>query len=151
MDGSRSSTNRLPSTSSTPGRSGTEDSGRSGALEHTLYTGSYSLCRVPGFDGPCVKVVFPLPNGSANAIMRPESAPDGSFTVRSWGSRFGDPRFYFFVRAGRDEGWARYPRALKEDIRVYVDPRGQLCADHNPQIWGSTFLRLHYRMRRKGA
>ena len=151
MDGSRSSTNRLPSTSSTPCRSGTEDSVRSGALEHTLYTGSYSLCRVPGFDGPCVKVVFPLPNGSANVIMRSESAPDGSFAVRSWGSRFGDPGLYFFVRAGRDQGRARYPRALKEDIRVYVDHRGQLCADHNPQIWGSTFLRLHYRMRRKGA
>src|SRR5215218_7758069 len=139
MDGSRSSTNRLPSTSSTPGRSGTEDSGRSGALEHTLYTGSYSLCRVPGFDGPCVKVAFPLPNGSAHVIMRPESAPDGSFTVRSSGKGFGDPGFYFFVEAGRGQGWSRYLRALKEDIRVYVDPRGHLRADHDLQIWVRRF------------
>jgi hypothetical protein len=48
------------------------------ASKRTLYAGSYSLCRVPGFDGPCVKVSFPLPNGSANVIMRPESAPDGA-------------------------------------------------------------------------
>ena len=117
--------------------------------KRTLYAGSYSLCRVPGFDGPCVKVAFPLPNGSANVIMRPESAPDGSFTVRSSGTRFGDPGFYFFVEAG--QGWARYLKALEEDIRVYVDARGQLRADHNLQIWGRTFLRLHYRMRRSDA
>ena len=121
------------------------------ASKRTLYAGSYSLCRVPGFDGPCVKVAFPLPNGSANVIMRPESAPDGSFTVRSSGTRFGDPGFYFFVEAERDRGWARYLKALQEDIRVYVDARGQLRADHNLQIWGATFLRLHYRMRRSDA
>jgi hypothetical protein len=121
------------------------------ASKHTLYAGSYSLCRVPGFDGPCVKVAFPLPNGSANVIMRRESAPDGSFTVRSSGSGFGDPGFYFFVEAGRGQGWARYLKALEEDIRVYVDPQGHLRADHNLQIWGATFLRLHYRMRRKAT
>jgi hypothetical protein len=121
------------------------------ASKRTLYAGSYSLCRVPGFDGPCVKVAFPLPNGSANVIMRPESSPDGSFTMRSSGKAFGDPGFYFFVEAGSDRGWARYLKTLEEDIRVYVDSRGQLRADHNLWIWGATFLRLHYRMRRKGS
>jgi hypothetical protein len=71
------------------------------ASERTLYAGSYSLCRVPGFDGPCVKVAFPLPNGSANVIMRPESAPDGSFTVRSSGRGFGDPGSTFSSRPGK--------------------------------------------------
>ena len=121
------------------------------ASKRTLYAGSYSLCRVPGFDGPCVKVAFPLPNGSANVIMRPESSPGGSFTVRSSGKYFGDPGFYFFVEAGSDRGWARYLKTLEEDIRVYVDSRDHLRADHNLRIWGRTFLRLHYRMRRKGS
>lgn len=116
------------------------------ASKRTLYAGSYFLCRVPGFDGPCVKVAFPLPNGSANVIMKPESAPNGSFTVRSSGRSFGDPGFYFFVEAEQGQGWARYLRALKEDIRVYVDPRGHLRADHNLQIWGAKFLRLRYRI-----
>ena len=121
------------------------------ASKRTLYAGSYSLCRVPGFDGPCIKIAFPLPNGSANVIMRPESAPDGSFTVRSSGKHFGDPGFYFFVEAERDRGWARYLKTLKEDIRVYVDPRGHLRADHDLRIWGMIFLRLHYRMRRRAT
>ena len=54
-----------------------------------------------------MKVVFPLPNGSAVVIMRPESNPDGSFTVRSAGGRFGDPGFYFFVEKKPGRGWAR--------------------------------------------
>jgi hypothetical protein len=97
-------------------------------------------------------VMFPLPNGSANVIMRPVSVSDGSFTARSSGTRFGDPGFYFFVEAGKeDRGWARYLRALTEDIRVYVDPGGQLRSDHNLRIWGKTFLRLHYRIWRRSA
>jgi hypothetical protein len=97
-------------------------------------------------------VMFPLPNGSANVIMRPVSVSYGSFTARSSGTRFGDPGFYFFVEAGKeDRGWARYLRALTEDIRVYVDPGGQLRSDHNLRIWGKTFLRLHYRIWRRSA
>jgi hypothetical protein len=117
------------------------------ASKRTLYAGSYYLCRVPGFDGPSVKVAFPLSNGSANGIKQPESASDGTFTVGSSGRSFGDPGIYFSLEA--EQGRARYLKALKVDIRVYADPRGHLRADHNLQIWGATFLRLHYRIRRR--
>ena len=70
------------------------------ANERTLYAGSYSLCRVPGFDGLCVKVAFPLSNGRAKVILQQESAPDLSFTVRSSERSFGDPGFHSFVEAG---------------------------------------------------
>lgn len=66
--------------------------------------------------------------------MQPESASDGGGTMRSSGRDFGDPWFYFFVEAEQGQGWARYLKALKEDIRVYVDPRGHLRAEHNLQI-----------------
>jgi len=121
------------------------------ATQRTLYAGSYSVCNVPGFPGPCVKVVFPLPNGSAIVIMRPESSPDGSFTVRSAGVRFGDPGFYFFVEEKPGRGWARHVRTLKETIRVYTDAQGTLRADHDLWIWRTRFLRLHYRMRKRAS
>jgi hypothetical protein len=38
------------------------------------------------------------------------------------------PGFYFFVEAGQGQGWSRYLKALKEDIRVYVDSPGHLRA-----------------------
>ena len=67
------------------------------ATRNVLYAGSYSICRVPGYSNPCVKVVFPLPNGNGIVLMKPNTHPDGSFSVASIGERFGDPGFYFVV------------------------------------------------------
>ena len=121
------------------------------ATGRTVYAGSYSYCEVPGFDGPCVRVAFPLPNGYALVIMKPESHADGSLTLRSEGNRFGDPGFYFFVQSQSGRGWARYVASLKESIHVFADDRGDLRADHDLYLWGARFLRLHYRMRRRTA
>jgi hypothetical protein len=115
-----------------------------------LYAGSYSTCTVPGYAGTCVKVVFPLPNGNAIVIMKPEAHPDGSFSISSTGSGFGDPGFYFTVH-GRDRTWARYVRSLRESIKVYASADHRVRADHVLTIWGATFLRLHYRLEVKHA
>ncbi len=132
-----------------------------GAVRHTawlrelsgsgdvLYAGTYSVCRVPGYAGACVKVVFPLPNGNAVVLMRPTPPTDGSLTIVSSGARFGDPGFYFTV-VGRDRAWARYVRTMRETIRVYADG-AHVRADHTLTIWRTTFLRLHYRLRRRAA
>lgn len=114
---------------------------------HVLYAGAYSLAAVPGRAGLCVKVVFPLPNGNAIVLMRPVAHEDGSLSVVSAGTRFGDPGFYFTVRAREGEVWARYVASLKESIRVYAAEGGAVRADHVLKLWGATFLRLHYRLR----
>lgn len=113
---------------------------------NVLYAGSYSVCQVPGCADPCVKVVFPLPNGNAMVIMRPEAHSDGSFSVTSAGQHFGDPGFYFTVHTQRGV-YARYLRTLKESIRVYATDDLSIRADHVLSLWGMTFLRLHYRLR----
>lgn len=120
------------------------------ATRKALYVGSYSLCRLPG-GLTCIKVAFPLPHGYALVVMKPESNPNGSFTVRSEGLRFGDPGFYFFVEAEPGRGWARYVASLKESIHVFRDGRGELRADHDLRFLGRRFLRLHYRMRHAAA
>jgi hypothetical protein len=117
------------------------------ATQNVLYAGSYSICNVPGYPSPCVKVVFPLPNGNAIVLMKPEAHPDGSFSVTSAGNRFGDPGFYFTLHNERGLTWARYVRSLKETIKVYAAEPGVVRADHILWIWGIEFLRLHYRMR----
>ena len=112
-----------------------------------VYVGDYSTCIPPGFPGSCVKVVFPLPNGSATVVLRPESHPDGSLTLHSSGRRFGDPGFYFVVLDSRepDRAWVRYVPTMRERIHVYVDD-GDLHTDHFFRIWGLRYLQLHYRM-----
>jgi hypothetical protein len=116
------------------------------ATGNVLYAGSYSLASVPGLDRPCVKVVFPLPNGNAQVFLRPDVGEDGSLTVTSSGRGFGDPGFYFTVHR-RGRVWARYVRAMREIIRVFRDGE-DVRADHVMWLWGATFLRLHYRLRR---
>jgi hypothetical protein len=114
---------------------------------NVLYAGAYSLAAVPGRRGHCVKVVFPLPNGNAIVLMRPEAHPDGSLTIVSAGKQFGDPGFYFTVHDRRGRVRARYVRAMQERIRVYPAEHGEVRADHTLKLWGATFLRLHYRLR----
>lgn len=116
---------------------------------NVLYAGSYSLCQVPGFSGLCIKVVFPLPNGSAIVIMKPELHSDGSLSVTSSGQKFGDPGFYFLVQNSSGRVSARYVRAMRESIRVYAAENSIVRADHTLKLWGITFLRLHYKLRRK--
>lgn len=112
-----------------------------------LYAGSYSVCRVPGCSDPCIKVVFPLPNGNAIVIMKTQAHSDGSFSVISAGRGFGEPGFYFTVH-GDGAVWARYVRALRETIQVWPAESGVVRADHVLALAGATFLRLHYRLTR---
>lgn len=114
----------------------------------TVYAGSYGPCRIPGWPGACLKVTFPLPNGNAMVIMKPTSGSDGSITLTSSGTAFGDPGFYFTVV--RDDGTlsARYVPTMRETIRVYESGAGEARADHALTIWGLVFLRIHYRARR---
>lgn len=117
------------------------------ATRNVLYAGSYSVSRVPGYAAPCVKVVFPLPNGNAIVLMKPESHADGSFSVTSAGERFGDPGFYFVVHGQNGMAWARYVPSMTERITVYPDTANTARADHVLWFFGKEFLRLHYRMR----
>lgn len=116
---------------------------------NVLYAGSYSVCHsLPKHRGACVKVVFPLPNGNATVIMYPEEHADGTFSVTSAGKSFGDPGFYFTVHHN-GKVWARYVKAMQESITVYESSKDEVRADHILKFWGATFLRLHYRLRKK--
>lgn len=119
------------------------------STRRVLYVGTYSACTIPGRVGPCLKVVFPLPNGNAIVIMRPVLHADGSITVVSTGAEFGDPGFYFTVHDGAGKIWARYVRTMREGIHVYPAEEGRVRADHELTIFGATFLRLHYRLEPK--
>ncbi|MDP9052587.1 MAG: hypothetical protein M3O31_17980 [Acidobacteriota bacterium] len=117
------------------------------ATNNVLYAGSYSICLVPGCSAPCIKVVFPLPNGNAIVLMKTKAHADGSFSVTSAGNGFGDPGFYFTLHNEHGLAWARYVKSLEETIKVYPAEPGVVRADHILWFWGREFLRLHYRMR----
>jgi hypothetical protein len=124
---------------------------RDPATGAVVYVGSYSVASIPGHDSPVVKVVFPLPNGSATVLLRPSAASDGALVLESSGRAFGDPGFYFVVTRSRDEVWARPVRSFRERLCVYVDDAGMLRTDHHFSLWGIPFLHLHYRLERDAS
>lgn len=119
------------------------DSGR------VIYTGFYMTERVPHCPSPCVKVVFPMPEGNATVVLRPSVDERGEFRLSSEGARFGDAGFYRVQRGG--DGRVRVWRiaSLKEFFRVYADEQGTLRCDHSVRFWGLPVLHLHYRIERK--
>lgn len=114
-----------------------------------VYAGVYSVVAVPGHAAPCIKVVFPLPNGSATVLLRPSAGAGGSLELESSGDAFGCPGFYFVVLDGVDLAHVRYVRSFRERIRVYVDDRGELRTDHTFTLFRVRFLQLHYRLRER--
>jgi hypothetical protein len=111
-----------------------------------IYVGLYSICIPPKWNEPCLKVVFPLPNGHATVIMKPEICHDGSLKLHSVGDAFGDAGFYFVVSDKKGNVWAKYIGAMQETIHVYPGKKSELRADHVLKFFGLVFLRLHYRM-----
>lgn len=67
---------------------------RSPSTGGVVYAGFYTTCELPGREGRYVKVVFPLPDGSATVVLRPENHLDGSFALVSAGDGFGDAGYY---------------------------------------------------------
>lgn len=111
-----------------------------------LYTGFYMTETVPGHRSPCVKVVFPMPDGNATVILRPELGDDGSFRLDSSGRGFGDVGFYRIQRAGTGRLRIWRVRTLDELFRLYLDPEGTLRCDHSLRFLGLPVLQLHYRI-----
>ena len=116
-----------------------------------LYTGFYTSQVIPSHTGACVKVVFPMPNGNATVILRPEVGEGGALILDSDGAGFGNVGFYRMQRFGRGDALTVWKiRSLKERFRVYLDSERVLRCDHAIRFLGLPVLHLHYRIQRKG-
>ena len=113
-----------------------------------LYTGFYLTETVPLHPSPVVKVVFPMPDGNATVLLRPENRPDGGFGLDSSGRAWGDVGFYRVQREGDGLRVWRI-RSLKERFHLYRDEQGVLRADHFIRFLGFPVLQLHFRVERK--
>jgi hypothetical protein len=130
--------------------------------ERVLYTGFYMLETIPEHSSPVVKVVFPMPDGNATVLLRPEvgealegdasggGAEDGNraLVLTSDGRGFGDVGFYRLQKmSGRLRVWR--VGSLRERFQVYVDGDGVLRCDHTIRYLGLQVLALHYRIERR--
>ena len=111
------------------------------------YSGSYSACYLKNTQSNCIKVVFPLPNGRAVVLFRPELTECGGIRLVSSGKKFGDPGFYFVVESEKYHH-VKYVQSFQESITVPPEEGGEIFAEHHVNLWGINFLRMYYRMKK---
>jgi hypothetical protein len=115
------------------------------ATGRVIYTGFYSSVKPPLLDGPCVKVVFPMPNGNATVLLRPDNHGDRGFHLQSVGGGFGDAGFYR-VQGEGDALRVWYIASLHERFKLYVDAEETVRCEHDVTFLGLPVLTLHYRI-----
>ncbi len=113
----------------------------------TIYSGFYTTVALPLSGARCVKVVFPVPKGSATVLLRPRHDSEGQFQLLSAGHGFGDAGFYRILALDAERLRVLYLQSLKERFAVYTDAEGVLRCDHDVHFLGISMLKLHYRMR----
>lgn len=114
--------------------------------QEVIYTGFYLTERLPHAEGLHVKVVFPMPNGNATVLLRPENDEGSGFDLVSVGRRMGDAGFYRVQKFGSVLRVWRI-RSLHERFHLFVDEDGGAHCEHAIRFLGLPVLTLHYRMR----
>lgn len=134
--------------------------GGGGKLEHTIWNrsvkgtgevvffGIYTSCRIPSGEC-CVKASFPLPQGSATIIFRPENDAQGNLALVSSGKKDGDPGFYFLVEDGQGCLWKHYLPGLRERILISENSDGSLTATHTLRLWSLRVFSMIYGITRE--
>ncbi len=113
-----------------------------------IYSGIYTQCQNPNYEKPLLKVIFPLPNGSATVFMTIEVNPNGDLVLTSNGKKFGDNGFYFTLTNHQGSWWAKFVGSMHEELIVYVNSEEELRADHSLKFYGFHLLHLHYKMKK---
>jgi hypothetical protein len=118
-------------------------------LDTVVFSGIYGHTHVERVGRRCLKIIFPLPNGNATIILGIKVKDDGGLLLTSKGKQYGDPGFYFLLTDGKNKHWARYVKAMHENLDVFVDGAGTLKATHTFKFYGLTFMTLGYTMAKK--
>jgi hypothetical protein len=112
---------------------------------NVIYTGFYMTEKPPLLDGACVKVVFPMPNGNATVLLRPDNDDGSGLRLESVGRAFGDVGFYRIQRTG-DALRIWRVATLHERFHVTVDAEDVVRCEHIIKFLGLRVLTLHYRI-----
>jgi hypothetical protein len=112
---------------------------------NVIYSGFYMTTKPPLLDGACVKVVFPMPNGNATVLLRPDHAGESGLRLESVGRAFGDVGFYR-VQSEGDALRVWRIASLHERFRLYVDAEDSVRCEHDVTFLGLRVLTLHYRI-----
>lgn len=109
-----------------------------------IYSGIYGTGVLPS-GKPCIKAVFPLPNGNATVLMVPVVGRNGELILESSGKQFGDAGFYFLLKDSKGEYWSKYVKSFRDRLIVTQEQEG-LFAEQILTLWHKEVLRFNYRI-----
>lgn len=113
------------------------------ATSEYVYSGCYSVRRLPGETQPSVHVAFPLEHGNVQVFLKPRVLAGGALELASPAGPFGSNGAYVVVDEAGTHA-ARVP--IHETFVVRVDDEGTLRTDHHLKLWSASVVRLHYKL-----
>lgn len=112
------------------------------ATGNVIYSGVYETCTIPSGIN-CIKAVFPLPNGNATVIFKPEVGEEGELILNSQGEMHGDSGFYFLLNDSKSNLWSKYVRSFKEQL-VVKSVDNKILAVQNLKLWNLEVVTFRY-------
>lgn len=112
-----------------------------------VFSGVYSTCLLPT-GKKAVKAVFPLPNGNATVLMKPQVGTRGELILDSRGKKWGEAGFYFLLQDSKEKYWARFIPSFKDKLVVQAHSKG-LTANQQLKLWGLPVVTISYAIKQK--
>ncbi|WP_413511202.1 hypothetical protein [Myroides odoratus] len=107
-----------------------------------VFLGIYGTCQLPN-GNTAIKVIFPLPNGNATVLMKPNVGLKGELILDSNGKRWGDVGFYFLLQDTKGQHWAQYIATFKDKLIVQAHS-DKLKAQQQLKLYGLSVLSINY-------
>ncbi|MBD77635.1 MAG: hypothetical protein CL840_01680 [Crocinitomicaceae bacterium] len=112
--------------------------------DQVVYSGVYETCTIPNGQ-TCVKAIFPLPNGNATVILKPEVGKTGELILVSSGRKLGDSGFYFLLNDSKGNIWTKYIGSFKDKLIVSSE-NDCVTAKQTLTLWNLKVLEFKYRI-----
>lgn len=112
-----------------------------------LFSGLYGTGQLPTGE-TIVKVVFPLPQGNATVLLKPEITAEGNLLLQANGSAFGGAGFYFLLRDTKKQDWAQHIASFTDQLLVEASG-SSLKAYQQLKLAGFTVLTITYALEPK--
>lgn len=107
-----------------------------------LFSGLYGTGQLPTGE-PVVKVVFPLPQGNATVLLKPEITAEGNLLLQASGTAFGAAGFYFLLRDTKKHYWAQHIASFTDQLLVQTTTTS-LSAFQQLKLAGLPVLTITY-------
>ncbi|MEP5254111.1 MAG: hypothetical protein ABJQ39_03550 [Winogradskyella arenosi] len=117
------------------------------ASGQVVYSGIYEVCTIPNGQ-PCIKAIFPLPNGSATVILEPKVGKNGELILNSSGQTIGDPGFYFLLKDAKGDLWTKFIKSFKDKL-VVSSENENVKAVQTLTLWNLKVLEFQYAIKKK--